>query len=49
MWFDSLESVKAFVGVDYETAAVLPKARALLKRFEPWSRHYEMREERSAR
>jgi hypothetical protein len=49
MCFDSLESVKAFVGVDYETAAVLPKARALLERFEPWSRHYEMREERSAR
>jgi len=46
MWFDSLESVKAFAGADYETAVVLPKARALLKRFEPRSRHYEVREAR---
>jgi heme-degrading monooxygenase HmoA len=46
MWFDSLESVKAFAGADYETAVVLPKARALLK---PRSRHYGVREERSAR
>ena len=48
MWFDSIESVKAFAGADYETAVVLPKARALLKRFEPRSRHYEVREERTA-
>ena len=49
MRFDSLESVKAFASADCETAVVLPKARALLKRFEPRSRHYEVREERSAR
>jgi heme-degrading monooxygenase HmoA len=48
MWFDSLESVKAFAGVDYETAVVLPKARALLRRYDPRSRHYEVREERIA-
>jgi len=46
MWLDSLASVKAFAGADYETAVVLPKARALLK---PRSRHYGVREERSAR
>jgi heme-degrading monooxygenase HmoA len=49
MWFDSLESVKAFAGADYETAVVLPKARAVLKRFDARSRHYEVREERNAR
>ena len=49
MWFDSIESVKVFAGADCETAVVLPKARAVLKRFEPRSRHYEVREERNAR
>ncbi|MGA9817961.1 MAG: antibiotic biosynthesis monooxygenase [Pseudolabrys sp.] len=49
MWFDSLESVKAFAGADYETAVVPPKARAVLKRFEGRSRHYDVREERIAR
>jgi heme-degrading monooxygenase HmoA len=49
MWFDSLEAVKDFAGADYETAVVLPKARALLKRFDPRSRHYEVREERTVR
>jgi heme-degrading monooxygenase HmoA len=49
MWFDSLESVKAFAGADYETAVVLPKARAVLKRFDAHSRHYEVREEHDAR
>ncbi|MGA7040534.1 MAG: antibiotic biosynthesis monooxygenase [Pseudolabrys sp.] len=49
MWFDSLESVKAFAGADYETAVVTPKARAVLKRFEGRSRHYDVREERVAR
>jgi antibiotic biosynthesis monooxygenase (ABM) superfamily enzyme len=49
MWFDSLESVKDFAGADYETAVVLPKARALLTRFDPGSRHYEVREERNSR
>ena len=46
MWFDSLESVKAFAGADYETAVVPPKARAVLKRFDGLSRHYEVREAR---
>ncbi|MGA7083900.1 MAG: hypothetical protein WB005_12100 [Pseudolabrys sp.] len=46
MWLDSLESVKAFAGADY---VVPPKARAVLKRFEGRSRHYDVREERVAR
>jgi len=46
MWFDSLDAVKAFAGEDYETAYVPDKARAVLKRFDPRSRHYEIREQR---
>jgi heme-degrading monooxygenase HmoA len=49
MWFDSPESVKAFAGADYEAAVVPPKARAVLKRFDARSRHYEVREHRDAR
>ena len=41
MWFDSIESVKAFAGEDYETAVVPPKARAVLARFDERSAHYE--------
>ena len=46
MWFDSLDAVKAFAGADHETAVVPPKARAVLKRFDARSRHYEVREAR---
>jgi heme-degrading monooxygenase HmoA len=48
MWFDSLESVKAFAGPDYEIAVVPRKAREVLKRFDARSRHYEVREQRDA-
>jgi antibiotic biosynthesis monooxygenase (ABM) superfamily enzyme len=48
MWFDSMEAIKAFAGANYETAVVPPKARAVLKRFDPRSKHYEVREERDA-
>jgi heme-degrading monooxygenase HmoA len=44
MWFDSIESVRAFAGQDYEAAVVPPKARAVLKRFDERSQHYEVRE-----
>jgi heme-degrading monooxygenase HmoA len=47
MWFDSLDAVKAFAGADHETAVVPPKARAVLKRFDARSRHYEVREART--
>ena len=44
MWFDTIESVKAFAGEDYEAAVVPPKARAVLKHFDARSQHYEVRE-----
>jgi len=48
MWFDSMDAVKAFAGADYETAVVPPKARALLRRYDMRSQHYEVREQREA-
>ncbi len=42
MWFDSLDAVRAFAGVDYEAAVVPPAARALLQRFDTRSTHYEV-------
>ncbi len=48
MWFDSLESVRAFAGADYEMAVVPPEARALLLRFDARSAHYEVRRLRDA-
>jgi antibiotic biosynthesis monooxygenase (ABM) superfamily enzyme len=47
MTFDDLESVKAFVGEDYETVYVPDRARAVLKRFDDRSRHYELVETRT--
>jgi hypothetical protein len=41
LWFDSLAAVKAFAGEDYETAFVPPEARAVLKRFDKQSAHYQ--------
>jgi antibiotic biosynthesis monooxygenase (ABM) superfamily enzyme len=40
--FQSLESVRAFAGDDYEQAVVEPEARALLSRFDERSEHYEV-------
>jgi len=48
MWFDSMAAIKAFAGEDYETAVVPPKARAVLKRFDARSKHYEVKETRAA-
>ena len=44
MRFDSLQSVKDFVGEDYEQSYVPEKARAVLARFDQHSQHYELRE-----
>ena len=41
MWFDSVESVRAFAGEEYEKAVVPPKARAVLKRFDAVSEHFQ--------
>jgi antibiotic biosynthesis monooxygenase (ABM) superfamily enzyme len=40
--FESLESVRAFAGEDFEQAVVEPEARALLSRFDERSEHYEV-------
>ena len=48
MWFDSIDAVIEFAGKDYEKAVVLPKAEALLSRFDKKSTHYEVREKSSA-
>jgi antibiotic biosynthesis monooxygenase (ABM) superfamily enzyme len=44
MWFDSMEAVRAFAGEQWEVAVVPPAARAVLKRFDATSRHYEVKE-----
>jgi heme-degrading monooxygenase HmoA len=49
MWFDSMAAIRAFAGADPETAVVPSKARAVLKRFDARSRHYEVRERQEAR
>lgn len=41
MTFDTLDAVQEFAGDDYEKAVVPPEARALLKRFDERSAHYE--------
>lgn len=43
LWFDSIESVRAFVGEDHEVAYVPPAARRLLSRFDERSAHYDTR------
>jgi hypothetical protein len=46
MWFDSIEAVRDFAGAEYELAVVPPAARALLRRFDARSAHYEVRQAR---
>ena len=42
MWFDSLDSIKAFVGEDYSVSHVPDAAHAVLKRFDDRVAHYEV-------
>lgn len=42
LW-DSLESIRAFSGEDYETAVVPDAARAVLSRWDERSVHYDVR------
>ena len=42
MIFDSMESVRAFAGEDYQTAYVPPQAREVLTRFDGESSHFEV-------
>ena len=47
MWFDNLESIKAFMGEDYEVSHVPPAARAVLSRFDQRAAHYEVVDRRA--
>jgi heme-degrading monooxygenase HmoA len=40
MWFDTLDSVRAFMGEDYEAAHVPPSAQEVLADFDRRSAHY---------
>ena len=46
MWFDDIDSVKAFVGEGYEVSHVPPAARAVLARFDDRSAHYAVLDRR---
>ena len=46
MWFDALDSLKAFMGEDYAVAHVPPEARAVLSNFDKRSAHFEVLERR---
>jgi heme-degrading monooxygenase HmoA len=43
MWFDSLDSVKEFAGVNYENAVVPGRAQKILSYYEKTSQHYEVK------
>jgi antibiotic biosynthesis monooxygenase (ABM) superfamily enzyme len=42
MWFDDIDSVKAFMGEDYSASHVPAAARAVLARHDERSSHYEV-------
>jgi hypothetical protein len=46
MWFDSLDSMIAFVGEDYSLSHVPAQARAVLARFDERAAHYEVLDRR---
>ena len=46
MWFDSIDSIRAFVGEDYEVSHVPPAARAVLSRWDERAAHYEVLDRR---
>lgn len=46
MWFDDVDSIKAFVGEDYEVSHVPPAARAVLTRWDERAAHYEVLDRR---
>jgi hypothetical protein len=45
-WFDSLDSIRAFMGEDYAVSHVPAAARAVLSRFDDRAAHYEIIERR---
>ena len=46
MWFDTIDSVKAFIDADYETAHVPEQAQAVLADFDKRSVHYQVLDRR---
>jgi heme-degrading monooxygenase HmoA len=46
MWFDTLDSVRRFMGEDYEAAHVPTRAQAVLADFERRSAHYDVLDRR---
>ena len=46
MWFDSLDSIKAFMGEDYSVSHVPPNAQAVLSRFDERAAHFEVLDRR---
>jgi len=42
MWFDSLDSIIAFMGEDYAVSHVPSAAQAVLKRFDDRAAHFEV-------
>jgi len=46
MWFDSLDSIRAFIGEDYAVSHVPAAARAVLKRFDDRAAHFEVLDRR---
>jgi antibiotic biosynthesis monooxygenase (ABM) superfamily enzyme len=49
MWFTDIESVKAFVGEDYEVAHVPEHAQEVLSHFDARSTHFEVLDRRQQR
>ena len=46
MWFDSLESIKTFMGEDYSVSHVPAQARAVLSRFDQRAAHFDVLDRR---
>ena len=47
MWFDSLDAIIAFMGDDYAVSHAPQPARAVLKRFDERTAHYEVIDRRA--
>jgi hypothetical protein len=49
MWFDSLDSIRAFMGEDYAVSHVPAAARAVLSRFDAHAAHFDVIDRRPQR
>jgi hypothetical protein len=46
MWFDDVESIRAFIGEDYAVSHIPPAAQAVLARYDRRAAHYEVLDRR---